>query len=95
MITSGAIPDTVRRGTRVLVDKDGALTQLPPPACLPAQPPPETVIRSMSASLPSAAFSAATRRAALAVMPKRSNSAVSPDSWAFSALICCSDMPFM
>jgi aminoglycoside 6-adenylyltransferase len=41
MLASGAVPDTVRRGTRVLVDKDGALTQLPPPARLPAQQPPD------------------------------------------------------
>jgi aminoglycoside 6-adenylyltransferase len=41
MLASGNIPDIVRRGTRVLVDKEGVLEHLPPPSSLPAQLPPD------------------------------------------------------
>jgi len=41
MLASGNVPDIVRRGTRVLLDKEGVLAQLPPPARLPAQQPPD------------------------------------------------------
>ncbi len=41
MLASGNIPDTIRRGTRVLLDKDGALAQLPAPSRPPASPPPD------------------------------------------------------
>jgi aminoglycoside 6-adenylyltransferase len=41
MLASGALPDTIVRGTRVLLDKDGALACLPPPARPPAQSPPD------------------------------------------------------
>lgn len=37
MLASGNIPDTIRRGVRVLVDKDGCLAQIPPPS--PVMPP--------------------------------------------------------
>jgi aminoglycoside 6-adenylyltransferase len=40
MIAAGNIPDTIRRGVRVLVDKDGALAQLPRPSAVPLPPPP-------------------------------------------------------
>jgi aminoglycoside 6-adenylyltransferase len=40
VLASGNIPDTVLRGTRVLIDKEGVLAQVPPPARPPAQQPP-------------------------------------------------------
>ncbi|HMN62517.1 MAG TPA: aminoglycoside 6-adenylyltransferase, partial [Anaerolinea sp.] len=40
MLLSGALPDTLLRGVRVLVDKDGMIPELPPPARpRPATPP--------------------------------------------------------
>lgn len=40
MLLSGALPDTLLRGVRVLVDKDGMIPDLPPPARpRPATPP--------------------------------------------------------
>lgn len=39
MLASGNIPDTIRRGTRVLLDKDGALAQMQAPSHPPAHPP--------------------------------------------------------
>ena len=41
MLASGNIPDTIVRGTRVLVDKDGALTQMPSPSRPLAPQPPD------------------------------------------------------
>ncbi len=41
MLASGNIPDTIVRGTRVLLDKDGALTQMPAPARPRAPQPPD------------------------------------------------------
>jgi aminoglycoside 6-adenylyltransferase len=43
MLASGNIPDTIRRGARVLLDKDGALTQMPAPSRPPAPQPPDAV----------------------------------------------------
>ena len=40
MLASGNLPDTIRRGTRVLLDKDGDLAQMPPPSPIPARRPP-------------------------------------------------------
>jgi aminoglycoside 6-adenylyltransferase len=40
MIARGDLPDTVRRGVRVLFDKDNRIPPLPPPSPLPAQAPP-------------------------------------------------------
>ncbi len=46
MLTSGNIPDTIVRGTRVLLDKDSALTQMPVPSRPPApQSPDATTFR--------------------------------------------------
>jgi len=41
MLASGNIPDTILRGARVLLDKDGALTQMPSPARPRAPQPPD------------------------------------------------------
>jgi aminoglycoside 6-adenylyltransferase len=40
MLESGNIPDTIRRGVRVLVDKEDALTRVPPPMPVAPQQPP-------------------------------------------------------
>jgi aminoglycoside 6-adenylyltransferase len=40
MLASDHIPDTIQRGTRVLIDKENVLTHLPAPSRLPAQQPP-------------------------------------------------------
>ena len=42
MIASNNIPDTIRRGVRVLVDKDGCLAQVPPPSPVAVPPPPNS-----------------------------------------------------
>jgi len=41
---SGNIPDTIVRGTRVLLDKDGALVQMPSPSRPPAPQPPDAAM---------------------------------------------------
>lgn len=41
MLASGNIPDTIVRGTRVLLDKDGALAQMPAPSRPRAPQPPD------------------------------------------------------
>lgn len=40
MIASGAIPETIRRGVRLLADKDDCLKELPAPSAVPLPPPP-------------------------------------------------------
>lgn len=42
MLALGNIPDIIRRGARVLVDKDGCLAQLPGPSPVPLPPAPNT-----------------------------------------------------
>jgi aminoglycoside 6-adenylyltransferase len=41
MLQSGNVPDIILRGTRVLVDKENVLAQLPPPSRLPSRQPPD------------------------------------------------------